>query len=500
MQQGLTERELLVALEKLKAKKRDICFDPVVDLDSKPCPTQLEIFKYKGDADDVKKIIVRAPNRTGKSQLGARIVSWWFQNNHPYIQRPKEWGDGPLTIMVVGENLSMMETEIWGNKIQPFLDPGCYHINRSGGAIQRIENVKNGNIILFRSHHGSENVREKLQGITAHIVWLDEMPSTASIMTELILRLLTKKGYFYATFTPLVKNDAIRKMCDQEGNGWITFTPMADNNPMHMNNIPKYEAFLRSISSSEEEYASRRYGVWWYGGSRVVKAYVPARHRHPLPSTYTPAWRHMAIVDPAASGKAGISILGEDPQTNKWWVVRAFYLDGDAPSKLVRSVETSLLGYNVIKRKSDCNPASFYLEALEQGIVYEPCREKNNRKGATIDILNEAFLQDKIMLADIPATDTLHEELMNCSWSEKNSEKIVNESSYHTLDTLRYFADDIPPPDVTARVFDGALHERKQLWQEGRRKEAEDFAKQKEGLPGKRSKYTIMKTRRFNWR
>lgn len=488
----LSERELLVALEKLKGKKRDICFDPVVDLDSKPCPTQLAIFKYKGEPDDVKKIIVRAPNRTGKSQLGARIVSWWFQNNHPYIQRPKEWGDGPLTIMVVGENLSMMETEIWGNKIEPFLDPGCYHISRSGGAIQRIENTKNGNIILFRSHHGSENVREKLQGITAHIVWLDEMPSTASIMTELILRLLTKKGYFYATFTPLVKNDAIRKMCDQEGNGWITFTPMADNNPMHMHNIPKYEAFLRSISSSEEEYRSRRYGEWWYGSGRVVKAYHPRLHRQTLPSDYSSMWRHVVIVDPAASGTAGVSLVGEDPKTNNWWVVRAFYLDGDAPSSLVRSVETAILGYNIIERRCDCNPASFYMEALKQGITYMPHRDKNNRKHETIDRLNEKFQHNVVFLSDSSATDSLHEELMSCSWSEHNSERIVNESSYHTLDTLRYFADNIPAPLEKPVVFENWTQEIKHQHEKRRDVAMNRFEQKKKS----RSKF-IVKSRSF---
>lgn len=453
----LSDAELVALSEKMKRRQRDVCFDPNHP-ESRPCPTQLEIMKYKGEPTEVKKVVVRAANRIGKSQLGARIVSWWFQENHPYLKRPKEWGEAPILIMVIGESASNLETEVWEKKIRPFLEPGSFHCVRKGNVLESVEHIgegpAKGNRIIFKSHHGNENVREKLQGFTANIVWLDEMPSTASILTELLMRLMTTKGYFYATFTPLVKNDKIRKMCDQTTNGWRTFVPMPDTNPMYKDNIPAYEAEIRSMSQSEEEYRSRRYGEWWYGSGRVVKAYHPDLHRRTLPDSYSPAWRHVVIIDPAASGTAGFCLVAEHPQTKKWMAVKAAYLDGDAPSTLVQSVETMLLGYNIIERRCDCNPASFYMEALKQGIVYVPHKEKNNRKSETIDKLNQAFLDDTLYIADTPNTEVLHDELMGCSWSETNSEKIVNESSYHTLDTLRYFADRIPPPTKEPIQFD----------------------------------------------
>src|SRR6478736_1168147 len=173
------------------------------DLNSKAQGVALEMMKEQS----IRGFWVVAANRSGKTSFGAREVAYWFLETHPYKKRLPEWGQNPLFIIVAGRTNQIIEEELWKNKLQPLLPPDSYEIaKRDKDGIKLLVNPKNGNRIMFISHNDAANARERIQGYTANVVWLDECPDDASFISELILRVsatgkvepgMALSGYFY---------------------------------------------------------------------------------------------------------------------------------------------------------------------------------------------------------------------------------------------------------------------------------------------------------------
>ena len=105
----------LIRLKNEYAQKLSVCYDPS-NPSSRPTKKQDGILK-----DGKNRIFwVLGGNRSGKTALGGRVTAWWFKDTHPHIKRPKEWGAGPLQILVVAKTNEMAESEIWEKKIKPF--------------------------------------------------------------------------------------------------------------------------------------------------------------------------------------------------------------------------------------------------------------------------------------------------------------------------------------------------------------------------------------------
>jgi phage terminase large subunit-like protein len=380
-------------------------------------------------------------HNSGKSTAGSRMVAWWFMENHPYMERPETW-QGPLQILVVGRLGEQMDSELWAQKIKPLLPGGSYKETRIGGMLQRVTNTRNGNRIIFLSHHDAMNAREKVQAFTAHVVWLDEMPDHAGLVTELLMRTLTTGGRLYATFTPLLRNQEIFRLVTQPHPSAKYHKFLMLDNPIFKGKEAEVQAQVRAMCTSEAEYRARLYGEWWEGDARVTR-YLPDLHRTELPGDYhAGSWRHLAVLDPAASGLAGLTVWGESPSTGVWYAVRAKYFRGTAAYDLLDSVEAELQGLGHLTRWCDCNPAGFYKEAARRGIPWKAYTEKNDRKHLTLDAFNARLLEGKLKLT--PGADALGEELLKAEWAP-GGERILNASSYHLLDTARYAADVLPP-------------------------------------------------------
>lgn len=403
---------------------------------------------------------------THNSQIGARAISWWLQGIHPFIPIREKWGT-EFTILVIGRTTEIIETEIWGNKLRKFLPAGSYKIeNKSGGGIGRVIHLQTGNKIVFMSHHDAKNAREKVQGFTAPIVWLDEMPDDISLMTELMMRTLTNDGIFIATFTPLVENEQIKKLVETPSKFSKIYKLKPEDNPKLLGpdgTLNDYELGLKAICAGEPEavYRARRFGEWYYTSGRVVKAYDPARHFHELPPTYSPVhWRHVAVVDPAAVGLVGTTIWAEDQAARKWWCVYAKKIEGDAAYIIVKKLEDVFRNYNITERRCDCNPAGFYKEAIRQNIHYIPVADKHDRKFETIEKLNAFIASDTFMFCE--ASSELTDEFLSAKFSESNMNKIISSSNWHLIDTARYFADNLPAPLTTPVSFRSMNHKLKQ--------------------------------------
>lgn len=405
---------------------------------SRPTPTQDSILR-----DGEHSVFwVLGGNRSGKSQTGGRIVSWWFRNEHPYLQRRPEWGNGPLQILVVGKLGEQLESELWEKKIRPFLDDGSYKVVRIGNVIKRVVHRRNRNSIIFMSHFDAVNAWAKVQSFTAQVVWLDEMPDHARIVSELVIRTRSSRGFLYATFTPLVRNEDIRKQVDTAAPGVRRVQLSMLDNPVYRGRETDEEAVMRATCTSESEYRARMFGDWYYGDTRVCP-YDAQLHMRRLPEHYHPrGWRHLAVLDPAASGYAGLTVWAEDPADGRWWCVKAEYLKGAAAFDLLNMVEAELQPYTVQFRWCDCNPAGFYKEAIRQHIPWMAYTDKNDRKLVTINQFNTQLLQGRAVLA--PAAYRLAEELVKCTWSDRDPNKIQTASKYHLFDSARYALDSMP--------------------------------------------------------
>lgn len=479
----------LVKLRRELSKKLLSCYIPS-DLDSRPRGVSLEAMQE----NSVRGFWIIGPNRAGKTAFGAREISWWFQNLHPFKTRPKEWGDGPLLIIVAGRTSTILEEEIWTNKLKPLLPPGSFkNPKREGAAIKSVEHATNGNRILFMSHHDAKNAREKAQGFTAHIVWLDEMPDDRSFVTELLLRVsatgkvtedMPMSGFFYATFTPLVEDEEIKMLVDGAKFPFKKYILRLEDNPIYEGwSTESLDNMVKALCADDVEFRSRRYGEWYYSGERTFRGYVPQRNRLPLPFAYSPKLQHGVCVDPAASGKVGVSIFVLHPgNVEQWWCIYSKKFEGDAASLLIKKIEAEAVkGRYILKdgRICDCSPSGFYKEAKVQGIPYRPYRDKNDKKKETIERTNVAFFNEKMMLADTVDTEELHKEMLKAKW-KKNESEIINSHQYHLADTTRYFWEMKPKPDIEAVTYEGHYHAAKQHHMAAREKYEENMRKLKQ--------------------
>lgn len=404
------------------------------DIHSRETPVQLAA---RQSPKRIKYII--AGNRSGKTTFGGKEVSDWFMNRHPYHARPAKWGVGPISIIVMGQTNDSIDKEIWEKKLKPFLgeEDVDYKLQRVATYPKSVTNLRNGNTILFLTHSDAEQARRRAQSFTAHVAWIDEMPPLSQILTEMRLRVLTTDGFLYCTFTPLFTNDKIRKIVDSKDPKAEKFIfSILENPALSEEDRAAIVEEFRNMSGSESEFKARLYGEWMAAGQRVY-AYDSDNNYCELEGYEPHVWPHVVIVDPAASGLAGLLVMAREPERDSWYAIKAKYIKGAAFSELVQTVESEVQGFNILKRICDCTPSAYYLEAAKQGIAYMPISEKADNKENWIEGVNKAFTGAWLWMTG--GSDDLNNELISCARKEDDPTKIIKASKYHISDCLRYF-------------------------------------------------------------
>lgn len=381
--------------------------------------------------------ILRAGNQSGKSAIGAREVSWIFNNEHPHYTTP----DRPLKLLVIGRVGEQVETELWRSKIKPFLPPGTYKEVRIGNILQRVEHVSNGNLIIFMSHHNINEAREKVQSFVLDYVWLDEQVSSLSFFIELMMRIQANQGRLFWSYTPLIRNHELVKYADNLDPkvGKLYTLNMLDN-PKYDGRHEEILAQFKHMSAAERE--ARLFGTPFSGDNAVYDFSVDDHIAAPV--DYDPSWRHIEIIDPAASGKAGYALLTENPTSGRWYLIREDYIAGAAASDLLPKI-TKLTGtVNLSRLISDPHETWFIKEAAKQGRTYSGVVKKNERKQELIKNLQEALYSGKLKIA--PWCIKAIEEFSTCQWAETGKDRIIGASRFHLLDCLQYGVDNLPQP------------------------------------------------------
>jgi hypothetical protein len=397
---------------------------------------------------------------SGKSQVLRREVAWMFERKHPYFIPPADWAeDEPWQILLIGKTRRMLEDSLWSG-IKKFLKPGTYKEVKVGPYLEKIEHKENGNTIILLSHDNPSVAVERMQSYTAHYIGLDEMPTSYKVIEELHRRGQAKAAPFLASFTPKSQNIQIKKLVDA-----ITFPygkvyklRSLDNPVM---STKKKKDLLESVKSYSESYQRTILEGDWMIGERSVYQFNPEVTIDAPPQTYHKGWRHIESSDPAVSSKFGFTLWAEDPATGLWYCIRDEYVEGlYVPEKIFQHVQELTRGYNIVKRVCDPHETWYINTARSHGVHYQTPYDKNSRKNELIKGLQSAMISE-IRIA--PWCERLIEELSNCQFRE-DSDKIVNSSSYHLLDTAQYFVDLKPAhdPELAPKSWEVELREANQ--------------------------------------
>jgi len=426
------QKALASAIKALQRKERLQAFDPEKP-DSRPTAMQMEIMK------DIyhRHIYVVAGNQSGKTQLGGWTTARKFEENHPYWKRDPDWGREKLTIIVAARLYSHV-VEIWETKIQPFLEPGSYHLEKGGPYIKRLIHKKNGNKIYFFSHDKAKEAREKVQMFVAHHVWCDEMPKDIGFITELQQRVTARSGQLMCTFTPVIKNDEIKEMVDNVPDTLgIKYMMSKLDNPIY---IGREQEILDEVKGLPEDVQNCRLYGHWLAGEMAVFSMSEHAIIKSLPAHYnSQTWEHVAAIDPASGGQAGLIVCARSSDSPEWFVVLAEYLTGRAPSELVKLVEQKIRPFNIVKRVYDPHETWFHKEALLTGLYYMPVWGKSQRKKELITQVQQLLLDNNLYIPSV-FTDMI-KELRTAEWKDAGCDGIKNSTRFHLLDALQYFLD-----------------------------------------------------------
>jgi hypothetical protein len=371
----------------------------------------------------------------------------------------RDWGSGPLTALIVGQSRAAMEKEIWENKMKPFFPESEWEEGRTGGYIASVENKKNGDRIIFLSHADSSPKNIKyLQTYVAHLIMLDEMPSSVAVFEEVMRRGDSRRAILNMGFTPKVFNGAVRRFVDK-------ITPPTGKvyrfskfqNPLFRGKEAEEMAKLDGLPEHTKNCIL--YGDWMPGDGMVFW-YEEDKHSALPHPHYSQSWPHVVVVDPATESKLGYTLFYRVPDSEIafpgcippgcWGLREASYVEGIyTPHKIVSTVESKNVGYNIIDRISD-PAASWFIRAAEDPpeggapVRYNTVVAKNmeGRKDGMIAATQQA-LGSTVFLERGNNTILLADELGTMIRSV-DSGKIRKARKYHLIDCLNYFVDCLP--------------------------------------------------------
>lgn len=482
----IEKKQLVAAMRALQRKQLTSSFDAFRP-NTRPNDRQLEILN---DLGKIKYRYVVAGNQSGKSQLAAREIAWILTDTHPTWKRPEEWRSEPLLILIAGQDLTMMATELWSKKLAPFLDLSEWQQIKQSNTLKKAVNKRTGDQVVFLTHgDGSDKNRKHMQGYTAHYVWLDEMPTNTSILEELQLRIQSKNGYFLSTFTPKFRNDKIRKIVDSSEEPYAKKYKMSKfDNPIFAKSFE--EEMSRLAGYSESERNTILYGEWSTGDNSAYHFDYDMMTVDQLPHHYNAGWRHVEAVDPALRSKCGYTLWAEDPNSGVWYLINDNYVEGSNsldPETLFQTIKKRSSGYNLIRRISD-SMAWYTSVASKHGCSYMIPHDKNSRKEELMKGLQAQLSSGKVKIGRW--CSAFIDEIQSCQFRE-GTDKLINASSYHTLDCAQYFCDAIPAykPENASLPWQTMLYQSHQ-----RRLEAESRAqtlKQHNKGPGTRKLKSI---------
>lgn len=194
----------LIALAKAKRERKLFQFTPY--------PWQIEFGNASADHRDLMLI---AANRVGKTYTAAHVLAFHLTGLYPEWWKGRRFAE-PITAWACGisnESLrEIIQKELFGGMGEELgtgaIPKDCIvdWETKQGvpGVIDfaRIRHVSGGESRVVQKSY--EQGWQKFQGAAIHVAWLDEDPNDQQLFTEVVTRLMTKRGLLMVTFTPLL--------------------------------------------------------------------------------------------------------------------------------------------------------------------------------------------------------------------------------------------------------------------------------------------------------
>lgn len=324
-------KEQLILVEFLEKKHRENHFVSYWQ----PTPQQAKHF---GEfTADTKIFGILGGNRSGKTEEGAFLAMVWFLGKE-YFRGTELWQyveklpvpDPPNNIWLVGLDFATLRDVIWREKLRNGrLHPGL--LPKDDSLVKRISDYEfqvfghNGSVITGKS---ADSGREKFQGASVDLVWIDEEPEV-EIFEECYQRTVDCAGKILLTLTPLtdiasgVRTPWVFDLWEEfkTGKKDVKFVQLSVlENPY----VPEEEKIklLEQWKGHPEERA-RLYGEFVHRSGLVYPMWKPALHMV-KPTKLPTHWRRIVSIDPAATGTTA-AVWSAISDTNDIWLYREYY-------------------------------------------------------------------------------------------------------------------------------------------------------------------------------
>lgn len=291
-------------------------------------------------SDTSREKLLRAGNQWGKTRAGARETLWIMTGQHPWREVKKP----PVRGRVVTYSWAQsVEVQRRINEILPSFLVDGYDFNDQRGFIGAKLKLKNGSLL---------EIMTASQDTIAHgaaaldFVWVDE-PPPRDLYSELLARLLVKKGTLFLTMTPVGR--PVDWLIDEIEEGRLSdhrFNLSVENCP-HLGQ-EQIEAIAHKYLPHERP--QRMHGHW-HGES---------------PDRFFEAFSGLAISEELPRGEVRIAIgIDHGEGVGKEAAILMYYIDGDFPkiwvideyiNKKRTDPDEDAFGILKMLRKHDINP------------------------------------------------------------------------------------------------------------------------------------------------
>jgi hypothetical protein len=232
-------------------------------------PLRFERFRCGASAplfhsDKAREKMLLAGNQWGKTRAGAREALWIMTGSHPW----REVAKPPVRGRVVTYSWAQsVEVQRRINEILPSFLVDGYDFNDQRGFVGSRIKLKNGSLL---------EVMTASQGTIAHgaaslnFIWVDE-PCERRLYSELLARLLVKKGTLFLTMTPIGR--PVDWLIEEVEAGKLS----AHRFDLTPENCPHLDA--EQIAAIAEKYLPherpQRMHGWWHGESsdRLIESF-----------------------------------------------------------------------------------------------------------------------------------------------------------------------------------------------------------------------------------
>lgn len=416
-------------------------------LEYSPYPYQLEAHKATNNI-----VFLQAANQIGKSYTASQEVVFWFRGYHPYKKLNKTTG---LTIWVCSVTHALAVESMYEAKLKRILPANEYRELREAGTLFGLEHKITKNRIYFKSYaKGSD----RLQSVPVDLVVIDEQPAWEEF-DELRTRIkatrrITKQSQMYVTFTPLKVDKTLRDFLLQ---------PLSDE--FKRIKVTSYDCplFSREEIDKEKEllpersFKIRHLGEWASYDGALIHSFNDSCVVNYEELKPNPFWKSVLCVDPAPSGYTGISIISQDPENKKWYIVKEAMPKDLDPDALVLYCEDLANGYNIYDRFCDIHESWFIKTARQLGFNYLGVSKK--KKEEMVTDLDTSFSRGNLFCCD--NCNMFIEQTTSYANKEGHNEFAPIKGDFHILDSVVYgnmrifdIQDKKPEPPKRDRLWD----------------------------------------------